>query len=178
MSMSLNSNEYYDTDLGVAHMSEEELRAIALNRAGVVGSIGYGYARCGHVANRDGWKFIWIDSKGMGNYGTLVMKALTPKNRELLREGRIRIIMAELRCSHAVASVLHDCGKMFRHGYQMKVLKAALDTYENPCWDSYPGIGNGVSGWRDRWNLSDLKELTVPRVDSVHKICLQIRKIL
>ena len=178
MSMSLNSNTYYDTDLGVEEMSEEELRSIALNRAGEVGSIGYGYARCGHVATRDGWRFIWIGTKGMGNYGSLIMKALTSENKELLREGTVRKIMAELGISHAVASVLHDCGKMYPHGYQIKVLKAALDTYENPCWDSYPGMGNGVNAWRNRWDLDELEELTVPRIDSVHKICLQIRKIL
>ena len=176
--MSLSSKTFYDTDLGVEDMSEEKLRSIALNRAGEVGSIGYGYARCGDVVNRHGWRFIWIGCKGMGNYGTLVMKPLTPENRELLREGKIRKIMSELGISHAVASVLHDCGKLYRHGYQLKVLKAALDTYENPCWDHYPGMGNGVSSWRDRWSLDELKELTVPRVDSVHKICLQIRKIL
>lgn len=87
---------FYETDLGLRGMTAQELDAIALERGGRVGGIGYGYATRGRVGQlAGGWSAKWIGTGGMGNCGTLVLVPRDARTRAIAREGKILAFMRE-----------------------------------------------------------------------------------
>ena len=57
---------FYETDKGLSRRTSQELDTIALERGGVVGAIGYGYATRGQVGQlAGGWTAQWIATGGM-----------------------------------------------------------------------------------------------------------------
>ena len=69
-------SQFYEVDANFFDTTTEELNRVALERGGVLKSIGYGYAVRGKsiLAPRpDGWSAKWINTRGMGNHGTLVL---------------------------------------------------------------------------------------------------------
>jgi hypothetical protein len=168
---------FYPVTLGVDSMSAAELDRIAVERAGVVGGIALGYATRGHAEPREGYAFGWIATRGCGNEGLLVLRGLTPEKRELLRQGRTRRLMA-LGATYVQAQRMDNVRARFVR--EEAVTRAALATYQSPAWDAYPGVGGGVNRWRRRYADAfdgELEGLSAPRLDAVHALVEELRKL-
>lgn len=147
-------SNFYETDKGVSGMTAQELDRIALDRAGVVGSIGYGYAVPGEVGELPGgWTARWVNTQGMGNYGTLVLVPVTDRARAIAREGKIRAFeRAGLSRSQAVR--LYRA----RARYKFELVGLLADVLNNPgqvrAMLAHPGtygFGSGRSEWLRSW---------------------------
>lgn len=147
-------NNFYETDKGLSKMTAQELDAIALERGGVVGSIGFGYATCGEVGELPGgWTARWIDTRGMGNYGTLVLVPLTARARAVAREGKVRAFM-HAGLSRTQAERLHRAKARYKH----ELVGILADILDNPgmirAMLAHPGtfgFGSGRSEWLRAW---------------------------
>jgi hypothetical protein len=163
----------YDTDLGARAMSAQDLDAVAQDRAGAIGSIGYGHACRDHsvedVELPGGWRARWIDRRGMGNHGTLVLVPTDARTRALLREGKVRAYQAA-GLSRAQAEALHAC----RASYKMELAPALARVLADPALTgamvAHPGKCGPGSG-RARWlafyagaaRSPELRDLSAPR---------------
>lgn len=145
---------FYETDKGVSNMTAAELDQIALEKGGVVGSIGYGYAVPGEVGELPGgWSARWVDSRGMGNHGTLILMPVTDRARAIAREGKIRafqnaglsrvqaerLYRARARYKHELAGVLAD---ILDNPAQVRAMLAHPRSY---------GFGSGRTEWLRSW---------------------------
>ncbi len=84
--------DYYNATY---NLSIEECDKIALLEGGKLGERGYTYEcnpKCGPINNE--WGVSTIGTRGMGNYGTDVLRPLTPRARAIAREGRIRALVS------------------------------------------------------------------------------------
>lgn len=161
--------KFYETDKGVSNMTAQELDAIALKRGGIVGSIGYGYAVPGEVGELPGgWSAQWINTQGMGNYGTLVLVPLTARARAIAREGKVRafqhaglsrvqaerLYRANVRYKFELVGLLAD---LLDHPAQVQAMLAHPGSY---------GFGSGRAAWLRSWGAVFGPEglgLTAPR---------------
>jgi len=161
---------YYDTDMGVSALSKAELDAIALN-GGRVGSVGYGFACCGELpAESHGYGFKWVDTRGMGNHGTLVLTSRSAHAAEYLRQGRVRQLMAAHDLTYAAADSLYSAARGVRHGQEAEVLAYAVATRDcRAAWQRFPGAGHGVRRWLSDWGMPETA-LTVPRLAAVEAV--------
>jgi len=162
--------QYYDTDLGVSTLSEQELDAIAL-AGGRVGGIGYGFACCGELpAESHGYGFKWIGTKGMGNHGSLVLVPRSTRAAEYLRQGRVSALMADFGLEYGEADSLYSACRGVKYGFEQEVVAYAVETREyNAAWQHFPGEGRGVRRWLGEWSMPETA-LTVPRLAAVEAI--------
>jgi hypothetical protein len=167
---------FRDTDMGVSDMTPEHLDAIAL-QGGVVGAIGYSFTCNGSTpAPRHGYGFRWIDRRGMGNHGRLIMQGLTQRTRDLLWEGRRNRIMQEHDVDAETAERLLRCRA--RYARESSVIAAALAT-RNMNWVGYPGSGGGVRTW---WLPEHpdiavvVADLSAPRMDAVYAVVVELQR--
>jgi len=162
-----NRSDYYFETFGVNNMTAEELDAIARDRAGVVGGMDMGYnLNHGDIKDRHGYRFTWINTQGTGNTGRLVMRGIRPHTKEMIRQGRIRALMA-LGATEMQASAMSEVRVSFSH--EEEVARAALATYRSAAWGTYPRVGGGVNKWRDRHTelAAYFAGLSAPRLDAV-----------
>ena len=158
---------YYDTDMGVSALSKAELDAIALN-GGRVGSVGYGFACCGELpAESHGYGFKWVDTRGMGNHGVLVLTPRSQRAAEYLRQGRVNALMADFGLEYAAADALYSAARSVQYGHESGVLAYAVETREySAAWARFPGEGCGVRRWLSDWGMPETA-LSVPRISAV-----------
>lgn len=110
---------FYDTTMGAESMTASQLDAIAVERNGLVGSHGFGYATNGSAPLAGGWTSRWIATGGMGNYGDLVLIPTDARTRAIWREGKIRFAMG-FGLSHREAERILDA--RIRHAGEPAVL--------------------------------------------------------
>ncbi len=158
---------YHDTDLGASALSKTELDQIAL-AGGKVGSIGFGYACRGELpAERHGYGFAWVNSRGMGNHGAVVLTPRSTRAAEYLRQGKVRSLMSEHGLGYQQADALYSATRGVKYGLEPEVLTYAVQTREyNVAGALFPGVGQGVRGWLALCSWPDTA-LTVPRLAAV-----------
>jgi hypothetical protein len=155
---------------GVEHMTAAMLDDIALNKGGVVASIGQGYALRGAVPPRHGYGFQWVATHGEGNRGKLVMKGFNAHSAEMLHQGKVIQVRSQTDLSFTEADALIAAANGIRYGNELEVLKyATLTRYAGEAWEVYPGVGHGVWDWHSRWDLPETV-LSAPRLSAVRQI--------
>lgn len=164
-------SSFRETDLGASRLSQKELNDIALNKGGVIGGIGYGYATRGQLPTEShGYGFRWINSQGMGNYGTLILVGVSSEAREFLRQGKVARMMRDLNLDYTAADALYSAACGVRRGMEKEVLAYAAQTADcRPAWAHFPGVGKGVGKWLAEWQMPTTK-LSVPRLAAVAEI--------
>lgn len=171
---------YYATDLGATNMTVEQLDAIAL-RGGKVGEIGYGHATRGKVPDRHGYGFAWIGSRGMGNYGDLVLVARSPRAAEHLRQGKISIWMKDYGLNYQEVDSLYSIARETRHGLEPAVLKYCAETRD--CWAAWAAApamatNRARARWERDWKMPTSGEMSIPRWEAVRDIMGKWLKLL
>jgi hypothetical protein len=161
---------YYETDMGAGAMTTQQLDRIALEHNGRLGSHGYGYG-CNKVisALAGGWSARWIATRGMGNYGDLVLQPGDRRTRALWREGKVR---------HAMGYGLSRCeaerllNAYIRHALEEQVMaplgEILADQGMVAAWCRHPGYGpdaGRADWWRAYGNLAPemARHLSAPR---------------
>ena len=151
---------FHPTDGGFSGSTTDELNHIALERGGRIWSIAYGYATRGRIEPRaDGWSARWINTRGMGNHGTLVLVGTTPLTRAIRREGMIREwITAGLTREQAERLYFSQC--QYKHELVEQLVRVLKDPLLTQAFMSHParyGQGSGRTEWCRAWaevNLS------------------------
>lgn len=145
---------FYETDKGLSGMTAQELDAIALERGGEVGSIGYGYATRGQIDQlAGGWTAQWIATGGMGNCGTLVLVPQDARTRAIAREGKVRAFM-RAGLSRAQAECLHRAKARYKFelaGTLASVLSSKGQTRAILAHPGTYGPGSGRGEWLRAW---------------------------
>ena len=144
----------YEVDGGFSSATTEELNRIALERAGHLVSIGYGYATRGKIETRvDGWSAKWINRGGMGNHGSLVLAGTTPLTRAIRREGTVREWM-RAGLSREQAERLYFAPIPYRHELVETLHRVLSDKWMTRAFLSHPGnygSGSGRTEWCRAW---------------------------
>ena len=145
---------FYETDKGLSGMTAMALDAIALERAGEVGSIGYGYATRGQVGPlAGGWSAQWIATGGMGNCGTLVLVPQDARTQAIAREGKVRAFM-RAGLSRAQAEALHRAKARYKFelaGMLASILACKGQTRAMLAHPRTYGPGSGRGEWLRAW---------------------------
>jgi len=158
---------FFRTDLGARDLTQKDLDLIALD-GGVVGSIGYGFAQPDHeIPARHGYGFRWINTKGMGNHGTLILTAKSARAAEYLRTGRIDALMGNHGIDRVLATRIEHARRGVKYGREHAVVQCVID-YAHVDWESFPGVGGGASEWARRWHID--APLSMPRLEAAAKI--------
>lgn len=170
------TKEFYDYDFGISNLSRDELDAIAREKAGVVGEIGYGYRLAGELPERVyDYSPRWIATKGMGNHGTLI---LTPRSRraaEQLRIGRVEALKRVHGIGHDLAVRIERARRGVKYGHEDRVIACLIENLGSPAWESFPGVGRRVWRWADRWAI-DPCGCSAPRLEAVAEIHRRLNK--
>ena len=132
----------------------EELDQIALD-GGLVKRIAYGYTLRGEVDTDlpGGWSARWVDTRGMGNHGDLVLVPTDPRTRAIAREGRIRQYMAA-GLNRVQAERLHHCQARYKGELAPVLAEVLSDPAQVRAFMAHPqsyGWGSGRSQWQDHW---------------------------
>lgn len=161
-------SHFHSTTFGASCADQAELDAIAL-RGGVVGSIGYGYTTRGETpADRHGYGFTWIDKRGMGNHGALVLVPRSQRAAEFIRQGKVALFMRDFGLDYQTADRLYSATRGVQRGLEHDVLAycaSTLDCVE--AWRHAP-----AATWRQRqkweadWRMPHCS-LSCPRWDAV-----------
>jgi hypothetical protein len=150
---------FYNTDLGLSTSTREDLNRCALERGGVWGAIGYGYAMPGALPRaRHGYTFRWIGRQGMGNSGMLVLKGTTPETRELLHQGVVKELMERFELPYSEADPLAAAVRRTQYGREQAVQEVAVQHGRNflAWWEFDQGVGSpgrSTSGWCEKWGI-------------------------
>ena len=133
--------QYYEKNF--KGLSVKECDKIALERAGAIYSTGYGYAlpRGGEI--NEEYESKVIGTKGMGNYGTIILVGKTPRARRLLKEGKIRKLM-----SYGIRETVAKAAVSMPYGMEKDVVRLADDILE--LVRDVPYKGNSHDDF-DRW---------------------------
>jgi hypothetical protein len=150
-------SQFYEVDANFFGITTEALNHVALERGGVLKSIGYGYAVRGGksiLAPRpDGWSAKWINTRGMGNHGTLVLVGTTPLTRAIRREGTVRDwVRAGL--TREQADRLYSTPLQYRHELIETLARVLADKWMTRAFLSHPGnygSGSGRTEWCRAW---------------------------
>lgn len=151
----------YTTDLGFSSMTQAELDRLAVERCGVLGSIGYGYATHDRYSLRDnarfGWRLRVINTRGTGNCGTFVIVPSDGRTRELTRQGWIRLYQERLELSAARANVLSRAARGVGRTHEDDVIAATLDLLSRGSKPAlvrtpdFEGSHRALHVWLERW---------------------------
>ena len=166
--------KFYETD-GVSNMTSQELDEIALEKCGVVDSIGYGYATRGKVGEQNGWSAQWIATGGMGNCGTLVLVPLTPRTRAISREGKIRAFM-RAGLSRVQAERLHHARVQYKFELLNNLAEILHCKGKTLAMLAHPrayGPGSGRTQWDRAWGMvfgPEILEISIPRETELAKM--------
>lgn len=163
--------QFKPTTLSVSDItSKQDLDNIALLQAGVVGSIGYGAQTHGSIKDAHGYGFRWVNRKGMGNHGMLVLIAKNAEAANNLRLGRVAKIMADHGVSSTTAVALFDAAKGVKYGMEDSVIAYAIATQDRmPSWRFFPGLGKGVWRWMAEFDMP-ASDLSAQRLAAVAEI--------
>src|SRR5690606_38645304 len=160
---------FYETDMGLSRMTAQALDAIALERGGVVGSIGYGYATRGQVGQlAGGWAGNWIATGGMGNCGTLTLVPTDARTRAVAREGKVRAYM-RAGMTRAQAERLHRAKARYKFELEPILASVLACKDKTRAMLAHPGSygpGSGRGDWHRAWGATfgpDGLGLSAPR---------------
>lgn len=110
---------------GLYISSPEELDRIAVECAGRLSSMGYGFdcpVALKQIPGAPEWGTRVIDTRGMGNHGTIVLVGLTPRTKALLRQGKIKSLV-----DHGVPEKVARAAISIRYGMELEVARLAGD---------------------------------------------------
>ena len=115
--------QYYEKSF--EGLSIKECDKIALEMAGAIYSTGYGFSlpRGGEINEEYSSKV--INSRGMGNHGTIILVGKTPRARRLLRKGKIKKIM-----SWGIREAVAKVAVSMPYGMEEDVVRLADDILE------------------------------------------------
>ena len=151
-------------------------------------AVGYGFACTDQTPEpQHGWRFRWINRRGMGNHGCLVLLPTDSRTWAIHRRGRLarlRELLPEV--SEAGLDLLDQAARGQEHGSEPAVLRAAwaLAGLAPDTLEACPGVGGGIARWRDdaRWEspraariMSELPPLSCPRLDSAVGIARRLQ---
>jgi hypothetical protein len=165
-------SQFYEVD-DFFGATTEELNRVALERGGALRSIGYGYALRGKsilAPRSDGWAARWINTRGMGNHGTLVLVGTTPLTRAFRREGTVREWM-RAGLTREQAERLYETSVKYRHELVETLARVLADKWMTRAFLSHPGIygsGSGRTQWCRAWadgfgETKGVSSLSAPR---------------
>ncbi len=175
----MNGSNYKSTDLGVGLMSDRDLENIALNKAGIIGSIEGKNLHPKTIPYRKDWRFVWTITQSTGKKGTLILKPCSNKAYEISYNGIVKYLEDHFLLRHTLAVSLADEARKTKYGLEPAVLECVIKTHNDPCWRTYPSMGKGVNYWRlDVKCLNDFAHLTVPRLESVYILVKKYRSVL
>lgn len=159
---------YYETDLNCKNLTHQELNKIALQNQGVVGLIGWGYQLRGELpGNLYGYGFRWVNSKGMGNHGRIILIGISREAKEYLRQGIVLGIMEDHGLSYAEADNLYTAAIRVRRGLETEVLDYVLNNRECiPAWKAYPKYPD--NRWLKEWGMPH--SLTSTRLEAAYRV--------
>lgn len=147
-------NSFYVENFGLLDMAVQELDSIALSKAGVVGHIGYGYAETGDIGLLPGgWTARWINTQGMGNYGTLVLVPQDARSRAISREGKIRSYM-DAGLTREQAARLHRARAQYKEELVHVLADVLACEGQKMALLAHPGTygpGSGRGQWLRAW---------------------------
>lgn len=174
----MNDFTRHSTDLGVSHMNDHDLKKIALDNAGLIGTINNNlYPRT--IPYRSDWRFVWTITKSTGKKGTLILKPCSDTARKVMSEGILNYLIRNFDIGYKEAVWLSETACKIKYGTELTVLECLLTTFNDPCWKDYPGQGNGVNHWRQTIPcLKAYDHLTVPRLETVYALVKKYRSIL
>ena len=148
---------FYETDKGLGRMSAQELDVIALERGGVVGEIGHGYATRGQIGQlAGGWTAQWVATRGTGNCGTLVLVAQDARTRAIAREGKVRAFM-RAGLTRSQAECLQRAKARYKFelaGTLASILAFAGQTRAMLAHPRAYGPGSGRGQWLRAWGAA------------------------
>jgi len=161
---------FESTDFGVSQMDRDTLDRIALN-GGTLGAIGYSYATNSVTPPpRHGYGFAWIDRRGMGNHGRLVLVPRSDRAAEYLRQGKVKIFMEDYDLSYQEADALYSATQGVERGLESAVLDYAIETRDCVyAWAHFPFEDHRVRVWLAEWSMPETS-LSVPRIFAVAEI--------
>lgn len=138
-------------------------------------SIGYGYTCSGAVPPKGGWKFKWVNTRGMGNHGQLVVVPGDKRTYKIYQAGMFwRAVEAGMTDTHASRWAASKAGR--KH----ELLGPTLSILNGPeailiHWLAFPGIGPGLhlpwlTAGKSINGFDATCQLSVPRMDSLADI--------
>lgn len=113
---------------GVGSSTAEELDRIAVENAGRLTSMGYGFScpkPTKQIPGAPEWGTRVINTRGMGNHGTIVLVGLTPRTKALLRQGKIKSLVDQ-----GVPERVARVAASMRYGMEVEVANLATECLE------------------------------------------------
>jgi len=151
-------------------------------------AIGYGFETNDETPEpQHGWRFQWINKRGMGNHGSLVLIPTDARTRSIHRRGRLARLREILpSVSEAGLDLLDRAARGQQHCHEPDVLRAAwsLAGLAPATLQACPGVGGGIARWRDeaRWEspraariVAELPSMSCPRLDSAVAIARRLQ---
>lgn len=86
--------------------SIEEIEPSVRENGGFLRSFGYGFATPGEFPKKIGdWQIMLVDTRGMGNYGSIIVVATTPRSLKLQAKATMRLLRKEADAMEAYSSI-------------------------------------------------------------------------
>lgn len=149
--------QFYETDKGVGGMTADALDKVALDDAGVVGRIAFGYATRKEVGRlAGGWTARWIATGGMGNAGTLVLSPVTARARAVYREGQMRAF-ERAGLNRRQAERLYHARARYKHELLPLLAEVLVNRGMTRAFLAHPGTygaGSGRGDWLRAWGAA------------------------
>ena len=143
-------SKFYEVTAG--KLTVAECDRIALENAGRVASVGYSFAipRGGDINEEYAAKV--INTRGMGNHGTIVLVGKTKRARRLLYKGRVRWLVKNgiSECVAKAAAVMHrgmelDVAKLADKIYPIVAAGSEYLGNSHSDFDEWCGFSSGLS---------------------------------
>ena len=154
-------------------MTTEQIDRIAFEKGGVIGEIGYGYStRNENLPVIGDWTAKWINTQGMGNYGTLVLVPLSSRARSVKREGIVKGWIG-LGLRRKDAEILYHKNIQFKFELIPLLTLVLSSSSARSAYLAHPGAygpGSGRSEWQERWAPCLESTLSAPREASLARM--------
>lgn len=149
----------------------KQLDTIALNGGKVAEAGGFSTDHRYETTEQHGYGFRWIQTRGHGNEGVLVLVPKNARAAELLRQGKVKKFMEEYSLTYQEADSLYDVVKEVKYGFEHEVLKYAIATKDcSQAWKYAPKPTQSErSSWEEEWQMPH-SDLSGPRWQAVTAI--------
>ena len=120
-------------------------------KKGPLHSIGYGYTTRGKVVAGPHWSAVWVNTQGMGNYGSLYLKPNSKEARKLVREFTIDK-WVEIGLTLSQANKLYRLNTRYKYELIGRIIACINDEGVLAAFDAFPGVGpDSHSPWYKAW---------------------------